>query len=966
MEGWGCAQIMGASFFIPFYLVFLFLHRIFATMKRIKLILTIVLLSTILFPVSVAAQLTALSVRDFSFLHLGQNEELCNQRIYSVRQTSDGALWWSNKNDVERYNGVRVKHYQLGADQPMSVLAGRIIKLALPVPTRNDQMLLAFDNKGSIYSYNQIQDRFQLVADVKALLKTDVYLNDIMETDAGIWLATNQGVLLLKDNQVKTILKGVHTNSIVKTDWHLLFCTRSGVWQHQLSAPDQSVSRLGGEIGTANIESGYYDGRYHKSWLGGFSGGLWLLTHDQTGRILHFDHLNSIDESIAHHPIRSIYPYNDKIMLVGVDGPGVYQVSRQGEGGSLLFDANDGPQGVLHGDGIYSVLRDSWGNIVISSYSGGIDIARPVGSTSAVYQHVASNPQSLSNDRVNCVAQIDEHTLAMGTDNGVSIMNSQTGQWTHTCQNAVVISFCKTPSGTLLAGTYGKGVYEITKDGQARLLYSTANGMLYDDHVYKLLYDREGNLWMGCLEGKLVQKTADGQQSYAVKYIRDMVQLPNGDMAVGTSFGVKLVSPKTGKITEFNYHAEGNDDVNKAVTSLYLHNNRELWIGTDGGGIYVYDLTKKTCRQLTTADGLPSNCISSIGKDSKGRILVATEEGLAISSPSPQHPSPDTQFICLNYCYGIDREYCSDAVVNLANGQILLGSTSGAVIVDPDNLQALNYGAKLNLLRVRCEDDESESFNEQIHKMLSEKKLSLSYAQRTFDLEFESINLRNQFDIEYCYKVGDGEWSQPSAQQYIRFTNLESGKHLLQIRCVSRSCGTVIDEVGLTIEIGQPWWRSWWMRLFYLALIVLAFYGAWRIYELHSKYMRLVVRSAESQHLDIPNEREADEPKGAESSAFIDKATKLVMENLSDTDFNIDRLCREMAMSRTLFYIKLKSYTGKSPQDFIRIIRLERASALLRSGRSVTDTAMMTGFENAKYFSTVFKKYFGVSPSKYC
>jgi AraC-like DNA-binding protein len=73
-----------------------------------------------------------------------------------------------------------------------------------------------------------------------------------------------------------------------------------------------------------------------------------------------------------------------------------------------------------------------------------------------------------------------------------------------------------------------------------------------------------------------------------------------------------------------------------------------------------------------------------------------------------------------------------------------------------------------------------------------------------------------------------------------------------------------------------------------------------------------------------------------------------------------------MAMSRTLFYIKLKSYTGKSPQDFIRVIRLERAVTLLRNGQSVTDTATLTGFENAKYFSTVFKKYFGVSPSKFC
>jgi AraC-like DNA-binding protein len=70
-------------------------------------------------------------------------------------------------------------------------------------------------------------------------------------------------------------------------------------------------------------------------------------------------------------------------------------------------------------------------------------------------------------------------------------------------------------------------------------------------------------------------------------------------------------------------------------------------------------------------------------------------------------------------------------------------------------------------------------------------------------------------------------------------------------------------------------------------------------------------------------------------------------------------------MSRTLFYVKLKSYTGKSPQDFIRVIRLERASALLRGGSPVTEVAALVGFDNPKYFSTVFKKYFGVSPSKY-
>jgi AraC-like DNA-binding protein len=163
-----------------------------------------------------------------------------------------------------------------------------------------------------------------------------------------------------------------------------------------------------------------------------------------------------------------------------------------------------------------------------------------------------------------------------------------------------------------------------------------------------------------------------------------------------------------------------------------------------------------------------------------------------------------------------------------------------------------------------------------------------------------------------------------------------------------------------------------------VALVVLAFYGAWRVYQLHSKYMRLVLSSPsvtgdgieKAANENLPSSAdEAEAPavvEEGESQAFIEKVTRIVVENLSDTDFNIDRLCREMAMSRTLFYIKLKSFTGKSPQDFIRVIRLERAASLLRSGRSVADTATVTGFDNAKYFSTVFKKYFGVSPSKYC
>ena len=117
--------------------------------------------------------------------------------------------------------------------------------------------------------------------------------------------------------------------------------------------------------------------------------------------------------------------------------------------------------------------------------------------------------------------------------------------------------------------------------------------------------------------------------------------------------------------------------------------------------------------------------------------------------------------------------------------------------------------------------------------------------------------------------------------------------------------------------------------------------------------------------IQTSDEKEEQAILNQQDQDFVEKATRLVLSHLSDTDFNIDRLCREMAMSRTLFYGKLKTLTGQSPQDFMRLIRLEQAALFLKQGDSVLDVSVKAGFVNVKYFSTVFKKHFGVSPSKY-
>jgi len=98
---------------------------------------------------------------------------------------------------------------------------------------------------------------------------------------------------------------------------------------------------------------------------------------------------------------------------------------------------------------------------------------------------------------------------------------------------------------------------------------------------------------------------------------------------------------------------------------------------------------------------------------------------------------------------------------------------------------------------------------------------------------------------------------------------------------------------------------------------------------------------------------------------FLFKCIHIVTSNISNIDFTITDLCRELAMSRTLVYEKLKILTNQSPNEFIRSIRMKQAKELLLTSKyTVQEVSEMTGFSDSKYFSTVFKKYFGENPSK--
>lgn len=141
--------------------------------------------------------------------------------------------------------------------------------------------------------------------------------------------------------------------------------------------------------------------------------------------------------------------------------------------------------------------------------------------------------------------------------------------------------------------------------------------------------------------------------------------------------------------------------------------------------------------------------------------------------------------------------------------------------------------------------------------------------------------------------------------------------------------------------------------------------------QLQELYMsRLAEQTPSAHEPSQPRTATAYEPATPELQSLDDQFMKQVMEfleaNMSNQTLEIEDMAEHLFMSRTVFYRKLKSITGLTPVEFVREMRLKRALQLMESDDyTISQIAYMTGFRAPKYFSKVFKKATGLTPSEY-
>lgn len=118
-------------------------------------------------------------------------------------------------------------------------------------------------------------------------------------------------------------------------------------------------------------------------------------------------------------------------------------------------------------------------------------------------------------------------------------------------------------------------------------------------------------------------------------------------------------------------------------------------------------------------------------------------------------------------------------------------------------------------------------------------------------------------------------------------------------------------------------------------------------------------RSEPDVRLSAPTRSEAD-------AEFIRRMDEIIVSHMADSELSVATMLKELVMSRTAFFTKVKAVAGMTFTDYVRIMRLKRAAELFNSGNTyIGDVAYRTGFSSPSYFCNCFRKQFGLTPSEY-
>lgn len=785
-----------------------------------------------------------------AFERLGVRNGLSQNTVLDLMQDSQGFIWVATENGLNRYDGQGFRVYFREPHADGGLLSDYIWDIQ---EDSRGNLWLATDDAG-VLRWDRSSDSFSAypgqrgVGDRKSHSRTQalhiaadgsVWVGSV---GGGVYVLSPEGKKIAEYGFVPGVQKGLISNSIVA----IAQSPKGDIW-------------LGTQAGLQRISS-------------------------ETGEVLSIDATTDDVAVLAGDSVSSLLFDRQGNLWVGTYAHGAYVLS-EGDPTKPLrryYVGSTHERAVTH-NYIRDILEDSTGNIWLATQRG-VVLIDPRGDVIAQSVHDPANSLSVANDDVMALYEDRGGVIWVGTrGGGISRWNPRSlalgprkPSW---LSGTHVMAFAETPSGEVLMATKGQGIVRLDPQGRKLGFLDGLSGYadIPDMQVMSLLKDRRGNIWIGTFANSLFCwefETGELHHYPAVEGATDAIGAPGimsieedeaGLIWVGTfAGGVAFVNPLTKEVSRVGDNDTQPELFNARATAIATAPNNEIWIGTDGSGLFrlnqargtiehfnsdralegglpsnnIYALhvdaagdlwvgtsgyglvhldrrglvkQAPTFESTTVADGLPSNVVYGIEPDASGNFWLSSNSGLTRFDPRTK------QMRLFHTDHGLfGEEFNLGAHYSASNGKIYFGGAGGFNIVDP--VAARSDGSISNVLLTSITTIGAEPLQNSPAYLLDE--VTLPHDVDAISLEYAVMDFvapsTNQFSIRM---VGfDREWSEPTKRSRSTYTNLDAGNYVFQVRGANSDGVWSESPYELRISVLPAPWATWWAYSIYAAL----------------------------------------------------------------------------------------------------------------------------------------------------
>ncbi len=731
---------------------------------------------------------------------------LAQDYVQNIVQDDRGFLWLGTNNGLSRFDGMQFVNF-------------------LPKDTTGNSYDVSSsfkDSKGIIWFGLNNGGILKISGKTPQLISIDKPLNSsingITESGGAIWFASQTNGILRIDSTGKTTLfteafKEVLVFSILADGDNVLVGTNEGLLGLKYENASSSLNIKGWTFdnipSTKILFLSKQDGFIY---VGTEDEGLFIL-ENKNGKPEIKAHYTT-ESGIASNDVQSIMIDKEKNLWIASFGKGIskviYKDNSKTEYEVKLYNTSNG----LKNDFIRDIIQDHERNIWVATYGSGIAMLNEDISTQ-YFSNInlrSTNIQTLIKDR--------KGYFWLGTDKGVSRISSNGVE--HSVVNYttaqgfpgdLVNALYEDIEGNIWIGTSNSGLFQYTPStNTARRI------QLSDDPLFRFVNsisgDKLGFVWVSTKGGAY----RFGTNGFRLDYFTTLEGLlhNNVNKVFADSKNRIWMAAQNNRISyykdsRFHYLEEGSAAEITTVNCIAEDEDKSIWFGTDGKGIFMYD--GKNAEHYTSGNGLYSDFCYDIISDNYDNVWIGHRGGISIFSKKSK------TFKHLDEA-GLNDNINTNAVYKDKEGILWFGTTNGAVKYDPSLQISSVFENKVTITSLKL-------LNELVDM---EPKLSLPYKKYSVRFEFVAVSFSRPEKIQYIYKLEgyNNEWSEPSNTPYAYYPKLEEGNYKFMV-LASNADGiwSTTPEV-FEFRIAKPFWKTWWFILFFTTAVISGIYGVIR------------------------------------------------------------------------------------------------------------------------------------------